>query len=126
MSTEPVRPEDAHVQGLWGRHFSDPRRERAFLSAIGFATAFTTCRVVTHSIRAGIGPFHNLDAGGRHLHHCTFGIFGLLGTGYLWNYQWALGIPAGSRWLSRVTATAYGICRSADARRVRALVRPPR
>ncbi len=91
----------AHLQGLWGRHFADPRRERAFLSAVGFATAFTTCRVVTHSIRAGIGPFHNLDAGGRHLHHCTFGIFGLLGTGYLWTYQLGtsacLNAPAGSR-----------------------------
>jgi len=108
-SAEAVRPGEGGLPGLWGRHFSDPRQERAFLSAIGFATAFTTCRVVTHSIRAGIGPFHNLDAGGRHLHHCTFGIFGLLGIGFLWNHQWALGIPAGSRWLSRATATTYGI-----------------
>jgi hypothetical protein len=88
-----VDPKDARLRGLWHRHFADPRRERAFLSAAGFNLAFLTCRVVTHSIRAEKGPFHNMSAGGRHLHHCTFGIFGLMGVGYVWTYQWALGTP---------------------------------
>lgn len=105
---KPHHHHEPQLHGLWNRHFSDSRRERAFLSAVGFGVAFTGCRIVTHSIRAGIGPFRNLDAGGRHLHHCTFGIFGLLGTGYLWTYQLGLGVEP-SRWLSRVTATTYGI-----------------
>ncbi len=107
-----VKPDDAQIQGLWERHFSDPQRERAFLSAVAFNATFATCRIITHSIRAGIGPFHNMSAGGRHLHHCTFGIFGLMGVGYLWTYRWALGEPGchePSRWASRSTATLYGM-----------------
>jgi hypothetical protein len=95
-------------KGLYRRHFADPRRERAFLSAVGFTTAFGAARAVTHSIRAGIGPFGNISAGGRHIHHSTFGIFGLLGVGYLWTYRYGLGMR-NPEWASRVTATTYGI-----------------
>jgi hypothetical protein len=94
---------------FWERHFSNPRRERAFLSAAGFTVAFATARAVTHSIRAGIGPFHNVSEGGRHIHHSTFGILGLLGVGYIWTYRIGLGPDAGDRWASRVSATAYGV-----------------
>jgi hypothetical protein len=95
--------------GLYERHFSDPRTERAFLSAVGFTTAFATARGITHAIRAGVGPFHNISEGGRHIHHSTFGILGLLGLGYVWTYRWALGPVPGRRWPSRVTATMYGV-----------------
>lgn len=64
--------------------FRDPRRERLFLSSLGFDLGAISARVVTHMIRRGIGPFHNLTPGGRHLHHLVFGIAGLLGTGYAW------------------------------------------
>jgi len=95
---------------FYERHFSDPQRERAFLSAVGFTTAFATARAITHAIRAGVGPFHNISAGGTHIHHSTFGIFGLLGVGYVWTYRWAIGNhPPQSRWGSRATATLYGI-----------------
>jgi len=104
-----VDPDEARFCGLWHRHFADARRERAFLSAAGFNVAFLTCRAVTHSIRAGIGPFHNLSTGGRHLHHGTFGIFGLLGIGYFWTYQFALGTPGSHPVPSRATATLYGV-----------------
>jgi hypothetical protein len=94
--------------GFYARHFSDPRRERGFLSAAGFTTAFAVTRGITHAIRAGRGPFRNISAGGTHIHHSTFGIFGLLGVGYLWTYR----IGVGNRtpeWASRVTATSYGV-----------------
>ena len=94
--------------GLYQRHFSDPRRERAFLSAVGFTTSFATARGITHAIRAGVGPFHNLSAGGRHIHHSTFGILGLLACGYVWTYQWAVGMSPEHRWTSRVAAASYG------------------
>jgi hypothetical protein len=93
---------------FYQRHFSDPRRERAFLSATGFTTAFGVARAITHAIRAGVGPFHNISEGGRHIHHSTFGIFGLLGVGYVWTYRWGFGHP-GNRWGSRVSATLYGV-----------------
>jgi hypothetical protein len=92
---------------FYERHFHDHRRERAFLSAVGFTSAFGTARGITHAIRAGKGPFRNMSAGGTHLHHSTFGIFGLLGIGYVWTYRWGMG--DGSRWGSRVTAALYGI-----------------
>jgi hypothetical protein len=95
--------------GLYERHFSDPRRERAFLSAAGFTAAFATARAITHSIRAGAGPFGNVSAGGRHIHHSTFGILGLLGCGYAWTYQWATGTDPQRRWPSRISAAAYGV-----------------
>ena len=94
--------------GFYSRHFAKPRQERAFLSAVGFTTAFATARVITHSIRAGIGPFGNISAGGRHIHHSTFGILGLLGIGYVWTYRWGIGMRS-PEWASRVTATTYGI-----------------
>jgi hypothetical protein len=95
--------------GFYSRHFDNPRQERAFLSAVGFTTAFATARAITHSIRSGVGPFHNISSsGGTHIHHSTFGIFGLLGIGYLWTYRFGVGSKH-PEWSSRVTATTYGI-----------------
>ncbi len=96
-------------ESFYRRHFSDPRRERGFLSALGFTATFATARGITHAIRAGVGPFHNLSAGGTHIHHSTFGIFGLLGVGYLWTYRRGIGNPEEHRWESRGAAAAYGI-----------------
>jgi hypothetical protein len=95
-------------QGFYERHFNNARQERAFLSAVGFTTAFATARAITHSIRAGIGPFHNISEGGTHIHHSTFGIFGLLGIGYLWTYRLGIGDRT-PEWASRLTATTYGV-----------------
>lgn len=94
---------------FYNRHFSNPRRERAFLSATGFTLAFATARGITHAIRAGVGPFGNISAGGRHIHHSTFGILGLLACGYIWTYQLAIGTNPRRRWSSRVAAASYGV-----------------
>jgi hypothetical protein len=94
---------------LYDRHFSDPQRERAFLSAVGFTAAFATARGITHAIKAGVGPFRNISEGGRHIHHSTFGILGLLGVGYLWTYQVGVGVGQCKRWPSRLSASTYGI-----------------
>jgi hypothetical protein len=93
---------------IYHRHCQTARQERALLSAIGFTTAFATARGVTHAIRANVGPFRNISAGGTHIHHSTFGIFGLLGVGYLWTYRVGIGETM-PEWESRVSATAYGI-----------------
>jgi hypothetical protein len=97
-------------QSFYSRHFTDPKRERGFWSALGFTTAFATARGITHAIKNEIGPFQNISFGGTHIHHSTFGIFGLLGVGYVWVYRWGIGNhPPESRWGSRGTAAAYGV-----------------
>ncbi len=69
---------------IYRQAFDDTRRERLFLSSVSFFTTFAATRVITHAIKDGVGPFHNLTVGGRHFHHLVIGITGLLATGYLW------------------------------------------
>jgi hypothetical protein len=97
------------IREAYRRHLDDPRRERAFLSAAGFTAAFACCRIVTHSIRAGVGPFRNMSVGGRHLHHSTIGILGQMALGYVWTYQFALGVDRHRRAASRAAAITYGV-----------------
>jgi len=94
------------VPALYRKHFADRRKERQFISATSFFVTFAVVRGITHSIRAGIGPFHNIGSGGRHIHHMTFGIIGLIVVGYLWMLE--LGVGSGSRAGSRVSSGAYG------------------
>jgi hypothetical protein len=51
------------------------------VSWLAFASTFTAVRGITYSIRAGRGPFHNISAGGEHLHHYMWGIGMLTGVG---------------------------------------------
>lgn len=103
----PVPP--GRVAQLYRQEFSDPRRERLFLSSVSFFGAFAVVRGITHAIRAGIGPFRNLSfGGGRHLHHLVFGITGLLTSGYLWLMQVGTGKRGNDDTLSRATAMIYG------------------
>jgi hypothetical protein len=97
------------IGALYRKHLTDCRQERLFLGNVGFLTAFVTVRAITHSIRAGRGPFRNVTPGGRHIHHMTFGILGLLLTGYAWNAQLGIGNDPARRWGSRVSATGYGM-----------------
>jgi hypothetical protein len=97
------------VDGSWyARHFDSPSQERQFISSTTFGLTFALCRTVTHAIRDQRGPFRNVQVGGRHIHHMTFGILGLLGVGYLWLVEW--GLPDAERQTrsSRVTAAVYG------------------
>jgi hypothetical protein len=87
--------------------FQDPRRERLFLSSLGFDLGAISARVITHLIRRGVGPFHNVSAHGRHLHHLVFGIAGLLGTGYLWLV--IADTAAEQKPIHRSTAFVYGV-----------------
>lgn len=102
-------PERFAFRDAYRRHFPDHRRERAFLHAVGFTVGFTGCRVVTHAIRAGRGPFRNLSAGGRHLHHSTPGIIGQITLGYLWTWQVAVGTDPARRASSRTASLSAGL-----------------
>src|SRR5438309_11261136 len=94
------------VRALYEKHFGDYREERRLLSAVSFFTTFATVRAITHAIRAGKGPFRNITPGGRHIHHMTFGICGLIGVGWAWLNE--IGIGSGGPVASRATAAVYG------------------
>jgi hypothetical protein len=93
------------LKRLYQLHFQDERRERLFLSSLGFLATFGTVRGITHMIRAGIGPFHNMTSGSLHIHHLVWGILLLLLVGYVW----LLEIGVGSSWIASVTAIAFGV-----------------
>lgn len=67
------------------RHIVEAGKEQAFWALIAFLVTFIIVRVITHSIRAGRGPFRDVSVGGRHVHHMVPGIILLLITGYLAN-----------------------------------------
>ena len=90
---------------LYRFHFKSERRERLFLASLAFLVTFAIVRGITHLIRAGIGPFHNLTGGGLHIHHLVWGILLLLVVGYVW----LLEIGVGSSWVASLTAMAFGV-----------------
>jgi hypothetical protein len=93
------------VRALYHKHFKDRRKERQLLSTTSFFVTFAAVRGITHAIRAERGPFKNITPGGRHIHHMTFGITGLLSVGYLWLLE--IGTNEQRR-ASRITSIAYG------------------
>jgi hypothetical protein len=93
------------LRALYEKHFGDRRKERQLFSTGAFFTTFAAVRGITHAIRAERGPFKNITPGGRHIHHMTFGITGLLSVGYLWLLE--IGIKEDRR-SSRATSIVYG------------------
>ncbi len=93
------------MRALYRKCFKDRRKERQLLSTGSFFVTFAAVRGITHAIRAERGPFRNITPGGRHIHHMTFGITGLLTVGYLWLLE--IGINEQRR-SSRVTSLVYG------------------
>src|SRR5262249_28064193 len=58
-----------------------PGQRSPLLSWPAFARTLAGLRALTHSIRAGRGPFGNISVGGEHLHHYMWGIGLLSGVG---------------------------------------------
>src|SRR5262245_39703732 len=56
------------------RHIPDTPRRRILLSSVAFLITFAGVRGLTWSIHNGIGPFHDIHMGGRHIHHLVWGI----------------------------------------------------
>ena len=96
------------VRDTYRRALTDPREERRLLATIAFGTTFATVRVITHAIRDNRGPFRNITPGGRHIHHMTFGIIGVIGVGYAWLNEFGIADAKGGRRASRATALVYG------------------
>jgi hypothetical protein len=93
------------ARALYHKHFDDLRKERQLFSTCSFFASFGTVRLITHAIRAERGPFRNITPGGKHIHHMTFGITGLLAVGYLWLLE--IGTNE-QRLASRVTSGLFG------------------
>lgn len=62
----------------------DSPRRRILLAAIAFFFTFALVRALTWSIHNHVGPFHDIEMRGRHIHHLVFGIILLLVVGYAW------------------------------------------
>lgn len=60
-----------------------PGKQPQFFLLVAFLLTFIIVRAITHAIRAGRGPFHNIGVGGVHIHHFVPGIAIVLTTGYL-------------------------------------------
>lgn len=102
MARAPRREE---VHEAYANSFKSRSEERRLIGAVTFAATFGLTRAITHAIRDGRGPFRNITPGGRHIHHMTFGICGLLGVGYAWLNEIGIG---GGAFASRATAFVYG------------------
>src|ERR1700687_660922 len=90
------------LQRIYHAHFLNERRERLFLASLGFLLTFAIVRAITPLIRAGVGPFHNVGAGGLHIHHLVWGILLLLVVGYVWLIEEG----TNSNWLATPTRAA--------------------
>jgi len=95
----------ATLKRLYTFHFQNERRERLFLASIAFLATFGVVRAITHLIRAGGGPIHNITSGTLHIHHLVWGIALLLLVGYLWLVE----VGVGSSWVASVTAILFGV-----------------
>jgi hypothetical protein len=103
MARAPRRDE---IRAAYAGSFANRAEERRLIGAVSFGTTFALTRLVTHAIRAGRGPFRNITPGGRHVHHMTFGICGLIAVGWAWLNEF--GIGTGGPTASRATAGVYG------------------
>ena len=91
---------------IYQDHFGcDVPRERLLFASLGFYIGFAGIRTLTHAIRAGRGPFHDVAVGGRHIHHLVWGILLLLLVGYCWLWQ----VSKEDRLLSKLLSFAYGV-----------------
>jgi len=99
----------SRLHELYRRHLGETRRERLFVASLGFYIAFAGVRALTHAIRAGRGPFHDISRNGLHIHHLVWGILLLLMVGYGWLLQVGTGMGRASRWAGRAMAFLYGV-----------------
>ncbi len=97
------------IHRVYRHRLAETRRQRLFLSSIGFFTAALVVRAITFAIHNNIGPFHNVSVGGRHIHHLVWGILLLLVTGFAWLVRIGTGEPGSSVLAARVVCMLYGV-----------------
>src|SRR3954466_4257250 len=97
------------LRELYHEHLGETRRERLFIASFSFLVAFIIIRIITHLIRLGVGPFHNVSRGDLHIHHMVWGILLLLGVGYGWLLQIGTGLTGTSRTAGIALSMLYGV-----------------
>lgn len=97
------------LKALYEQHLGETRRERLFIASVSFLVTFVIVRVITHAIRNGVGPFHNVSRGDLHIHHMVWGILLLLGVGYGWLLQIGTGLQGTSRVAGIALSILYGM-----------------
>lgn len=82
-STSPADASTSAAQEVRAGFHEDlgPGERSTLISWLAFTATFTAVRVITYSIRDGIGPFRNVSLGGAHVHHYMWGIGMLSGVG---------------------------------------------
>src|SRR5213082_3290827 len=90
-------------------HVKDRPRRRMFLASVSFLVTFAGLRLLTWSIHNNIGPFHDIQMGGRHIHHLVWGILLLLLVGYGWLVQVGTGTGSSNTWVGRLMSMVYGV-----------------
>jgi hypothetical protein len=101
-----------HATGL-GRvlheHIQDTAHRRLLLASVSFLVTFAAVRALTWAIHNNIGPFHDVDMGGRHIHHLVWGILLLLLVGYGWLAEIGSGDARSSIFVGRLMSICYGV-----------------
>lgn len=63
---------------MWHRNIVEPGKLPLLLCLLALIVTFLITRVITRRIRAGKGPFHDVDTHGLHIHHSVPGLILLL------------------------------------------------
>jgi hypothetical protein len=72
-----------HLLSHWWQHeIVHGDKGPLLLGFVAFVVTFLVTRTVTRLIRAGKGPFHNINDGDVHLHHSTPGVLILVAGGF--------------------------------------------
>jgi hypothetical protein len=93
---------------LLHQHVPDRPRRRLFLASVSFFITFLAVRGLTYAIHHNIGPFHDVEMGGRHIHHLVWGILILLLVGYGWLVELGVKSTPASILAGRLVSILYG------------------
>jgi hypothetical protein len=97
------------MRHIYAERFVETRRERLFLASFGFLTTVAVIRGITFAIHNDIGPFHDINMRGRHIHHLVWGILLLLLVGYGWLLRIGAGSEGSLTWAGRLLSMLYGV-----------------
>jgi hypothetical protein len=97
------------LAAIYREKFPETPRERLFWASLGFFVAVAVVRTLTLLIHHQIGPFHDIQMRGRHIHHLVWGIILLLLTGYGWLLEAGTGARGSRTWAGRTMSMVYGV-----------------
>lgn len=99
----------SRLRKIYAFHFPETPRERLFLAFLGFFVTIGVVRILTWCIHNGIGPIHNLELRGRHIHHLVWGIILLLLVGYGWLIDVGGESSSSVTWTVKALSMVYGV-----------------